>query len=174
MSQSFRRICQKFDMLINVLDEARVLLGGDSGLASDRDGIALPDWTDLSHRHVWNEITTGRYHDSSFGVTPSLSAIHGSGPIGSTFYVNKSDADDLCRHPEYSAMHGIWRSPTDSRSTRSVVPIPSPAVLSTMGDIPFPVAAYSNGTFTYEESEDIHWENKTAGLYWAGSTTGSF
>jgi hypothetical protein len=43
-----------------------------------------------------------------------------------------------------------------------------------MGDIPFPAAAYSNSAFTYDESEDVHWDNKTAGLYWAGSTTGSF
>lgn len=104
----------------------------------------------------------------------SLSALYGSRLTGPTFYDNKSDALDICRHPEYSAMHGIWRSPTNLMTTRSVVPVLSPAVLSTMGDIPFPAAAYSNGAFTYEESEDIHWENKTAGLYWAGSTTGSF
>lgn len=43
-----------------------------------------------------------------------------------------------------------------------------------MGDIPFPATAYLNPAFSYNASEDVPWENKTAGLYWAGSTTGSF
>jgi hypothetical protein len=164
----------EIDMLINVLDEPRVLLGDDNDLASDRDGIAMPEWTDLSHRHVWNKITAGCYRDNSFDARLSLSANHESEATGSVFYIDKSDEVDLCRHPEYKAMHGIWRSPTTLSTTRSTVPILSPAVLSTMGDVPFPAAAYSNNAYTYEESEDTHWDNKTLGLYWAGSTTGSF
>jgi hypothetical protein len=129
---------------------------------------------DFSHRHVWDELIAGCYHDSSFRTTPSLSVIRGSEMTGSAFYTDKSHEVDLCRHPEYSAMHGIWRSSATLSTTRSTVPILSPAVLSTMGDTPFPAATYSNHVYTYEESEDTHWENKTAGLYWAGSTTGSF
>jgi hypothetical protein len=162
------------DLLINTLDEPRVLLWGDNGLVSDRGGTALLHWTDLSHRHVWDELTASCYRDSSFRAASSLSAIHGSETTGSTFYTDKSHEVDLCRHPEYSAMHGVWRSPMTLSTTRSTVPILSPAVLSTMGDIPFPAAAYSNQVYTYEESEDTDWENKIAGLYWAGSTTGSF
>lgn len=48
------------------------------------------------------------------------------------------------------------------------MPILSPAVLSTMGDIPFPAPAYSSNMFAYDESEDVHWENKTLALYWTG------
>jgi hypothetical protein len=43
-----------------------------------------------------------------------------------------------------------------------------------MGDIPLPAPAYSNTAYTYDEVEDLQWEDKTAGLYWAGSTTGGF
>jgi hypothetical protein len=85
-----------------------------------------------------------------------------------------SKAFDLCIHPEYSDMHGLWMSPTSFKTTTSVVPILSAAVLSTMGDIPLPAPAYSNMAYTYDETEDIQWEDKTAGLYWAGSTTGGF
>jgi hypothetical protein len=162
------------DMLINMLDEPRVLTGGDDSSASDRDGNVSLKWTDLSHRRVWNEITAGCHDESSRSTMQFPTAIHESETPGSNFYVNKSDAIDLCRHPEYSAMHGIWRSPMSFSAIRSVVPIISPAVLSTMGDIPIPASAYSSNVFTYEESEDIPWENKTTGLYWAGSTTGSF
>jgi hypothetical protein len=71
-------------------------------------------------------------------------------------------------------MHGFWDSPMSLHTTRAAVPILSPAVLSTMGDIPFPAAAYTNEGYAYNETEDVAWENKTAGLYWAGATTGSF
>jgi hypothetical protein len=162
------------DILINTLDEPRVLRGNGGGLARDREGTVLPDWTDLSHQQVWSEMTATCDRDSSFSVSRSPPSIRGSATTGPAFYTDKSDEVDLCRHPEYSTMHGIWRSPTNLLTTSSLVPILSPAVLSTMGDIPFPAAAYSNSAFTYDESEDVHWDNKTAGLYWAGSTTGSF
>ena len=93
---------------------------------------------------------------------------------GFDFCIDKLEAVDLCSHPKYRHMHGFWRSPTSFSATRSRVPILSPAVLSTMGDIPFPAAAYLNPAYTYDESEDMSWEKKTAGLYWAGKTTGSF
>jgi hypothetical protein len=70
-------------------------------------------------------------------------------------------------------MHGFWRSPTTLSTVSSIVPILSPAVLSTMSVIPFPAATHSNPAFTYEESGDIAWDNKSASLYWAGKTTGS-
>ncbi|GAB7336705.1 hypothetical protein MBLNU13_g10371t1 [Cladosporium sp. NU13] len=162
------------DILINTLDEPRVLRGNGGGLARDREDTVLPDWTDFSHQEVWSEMTATCDRDSSFSVSRSPHSIRGSATTGPAFYTDKSDEVDLCRHPEYSTMHGIWRSPTNLLTTSSLVPILSPAVLSTMGDIPFPAAAYSNSAFTYDESEDMHWDNKTAGLYWAGSTTGSF
>jgi hypothetical protein len=162
------------DILINTLDEPRVLRGNGGGPARNRDGTVLPDWTNLSHQQVWSEMTATCDRASSFAARRSPPFTRGSETTGPTFYTDKSDEVDLCRHPEYSTMHGIWRSPTNLFTTGSLVPILSPAVLSTMGDIPFPAAAYFNSAFTYDESEDMHWDNKTAGLYWAGSTTGSF
>jgi hypothetical protein len=42
-----------------------------------------------------------------------------------------------------------------------------------MGDIPVPAAAYSSSMYTFDEIEDIAWDSKIPGLYWAGKTTGS-
>jgi hypothetical protein len=154
--------------LINEMDEPRVLTGGDEEV----DGRL--DWIDLSHQAMWDDITAGCHKNGASKTIRPQFAVHESEIAGVEFYTNKADALDLCRHPEYSNMHGFWRSPTSFSAIRSKVPILSPAVLSTMGDIPLPAAAYLNPEFSYHEREDVPWDNKTAGLYWAGKTTGSF
>lgn len=160
----------EMSMLVNEMDEPRVLIGDNDGLGEVRgEDDELFEWEDLSHQHIWDQITAGCRHNEIPSVTQPASAIDRF-----ELCAYKPDAVDLCRHPEYSNMHGIWRSPASFSATRAKVPILSPAVLSTMGDITFPAAAYLNNAYTYEESEDMPWENKTSGLYWAGKTTGSF
>lgn len=156
------------DILINEMDEPRALTGGDE----DFDGPL--DWTDLSHQSIWDEITAGCHNKGASNAMRPPSEMHDSGTAGLKLCTSKSHALDLCRHPEYHKMHGLWRSPTSFSAIHSKVPILSPAVLSTMGDIPVPAAAYLNPEFSYHEPEDVPWENKTAALYWAGKTTGSF
>jgi hypothetical protein len=158
----------EMDVLINEMDEPRVLT------RSDEEVDGRLDWTDLSHQSVWDEVTAGCHDKGASNTMRPPSAVHESEIEGLKLCANKPDALDLCRHPEYSNMHGLWRSPTSFSVIRSKVPILSPAVLSTMGDIPMPAAAYLNPEFSYHEPEDVPWENKTAGLYWAGKTTGSF
>jgi hypothetical protein len=158
----------EMDILINEMDEPRVLRKGDE------DFDSRLDWTDLSHQSIWDEITAGCHNKGASSAMRSPSAVHESEIAGLELCTNRPEAIDLCRHPEYSTMHGLWRSPTSFSAIRSKVPIISPAVPSTMGDIPFPAAAYLNPEFSYHEPEDVPWENKTAGLYWAGRTTGSF
>jgi hypothetical protein len=162
------------DILVNEMDEPRVIGGGDRTFANDRGNDGQIHWTDFSHRHIWNEITASCHHNDISSATQRLSATRDSKMSGISLDIDKLEAVDLCDHPEYSNMHGIWRSPTSLNATRSEVPILSPAVLSTMNDVPFPAAAYLDSTYTYTEAEDIPWEEKTAGLYWAGKTTGSF
>lgn len=155
-------------ILINDMDEPRVLTGGDE----EADGRL--DWTDLSHQDVWDRITAGCHNKGASTAMRPPSAVSRSEIAGLRFCPNKPDALDLCRHPGYRNMHGLWRSPTSLSAIRSKVPILSPAALSTMGDIPLPAAAYLNPEFSYHEPEDVPWKNKIAGLYWAGKTTGSF
>lgn len=109
LSQHFPEV----EMLINILDEPRVLRGNGGGSASDRDGTVLLDWTDPSHEQVWSETTATCDRDSSFGASRSPPFIRGYATTGPAFYTDKSDEVDLCRHPEDSTVHGIWRSPTN-------------------------------------------------------------
>jgi hypothetical protein len=164
----------EMDVLINEMDEPRMLRGGDDGSVELDDSEGLLDWKDLSHRRVWDDITACCQHDDTFGATQRISATRDLRTYGFASCIDNSEAVDLCSHPEYRYMHGFWRSPTSFSTTLSKVPVLSPAVLSIMDDIPFPAAAYLNPAYTYDESEDMPWGKKIAGLYWAGKTTGSF
>jgi hypothetical protein len=165
----------ELELLVNTLDEPRVL---SSGIDGPVDEHAASDemivWTHRSHSRVWDDITAvcNFGSDSEAPASKMDGEIHAL-PFG-LFVDGISNKLDLCQHPEYSRMHGFWDSPTSLHTTRTAVPILSPAVLSTMGDIPIPAAAYTNEMYTYNELEDFAWENKTAGVYWAGSTTGIF
>lgn len=161
---------KEVDLLINVLDEPRVLSGVGVDLASDGSIV----WTDESHSRVWADVTAACDYEPGSDAVRYDKINRADQAITLSSSDGKSNILDLCRHPEYSLLHRVWNSPTSFHTTRTAVPILSPAVLSTMGDIPIPAAAYTNEAYTYDELEDIAWENKTAGLYWAGKTTGSF
>lgn len=164
------------DLLVNALDEPRILHGGVGYPVDHHASVSdkMLNWTDSSRLPVWNNITAG----CSPGASPGTEGILPTGRAVRTtnldFLDAYSKALDLCMHPEYRDMHGLWMSPTTFKTTTSIVPILSAAALSTMGDIPLPAPAYSNTAYTYNEIEDLQWEDKTAGLYWAGSTTGGF
>ena len=159
-----------------MLDEPRILPVGSCREACDEDSNRNTTlvWTDRSHQDIWDEMMADCRHGNEYATsTPSPENVlskKGTLDLPGVDW----NVSDLCHHPEYQHMHGFWKSPTTLSSVSSIVPILSPAILSTMSDIPLPAPAYSNKAFTYEESEDIAWIDKNASLYWAGKTTGSF
>lgn len=156
------------NMLVNVLDEPRVLPGSKVDESDETDL-----WSDRSHSHVWDQVTA----PCRFGLDPEVSLADAADSArhvpGLRFSTGGFDTLDLCQHPEFKDMHGLWGSPFNLHTTSLAVPILSASVLSTMGDIPIPAAAYTSGAYMYDELEDMPWDNKTVGLYWAGKTTGS-
>ena len=58
----------EMNVLINEMDEPRMLRGGDDGSVELNDSDGLLDWKDLSHRQVWNEITASCQHDDIFSA----------------------------------------------------------------------------------------------------------
>lgn len=155
------------DLLVNVLDEPRVLYGVTSQHVDELE------WTDESQKSVWDNITAACKSETDPESFRTSIAHRQSQTSILSLVDGKHDVLDLCQHPEYRHMHGLWGAPSNFKTTTLAVPILSSSVLSTMGDIPVPAAAYSSSMYMYEESEDILWEDKTAGLYWAGKTTGS-
>lgn len=156
--------------LVNHLDEPRVLAPPPSHQAGT-PGTERVRMTDLARRPVWDAITR---------FCPSLHSpwnARGEQKVetfGLPFVTNRSLAMDICRHPEYSDMHGLFISPTSFRLIEGLVPILSTGSPSTMGDLLMPSPAYKDSAFRYDDTRDIPWERKMNNLYWAGSTTGGF
>lgn len=155
------------DLLINVLDEPRILYGGTG------EQVDKLEWTDNSHSSVWEQITAICASGLDSGDKQTTTSSQKAQTTALNFSEGKLSTLDLCDHPEYGRMHGLWDAPSNLKTTGLAVPILSSAVLSAMGDIPVPAAAYSSSMYTFDELEDMHWESKIAGLYWAGKTTGS-
>ncbi|KAF2278195.1 glycosyltransferase family 90 protein [Westerdykella ornata] len=151
------------NFLVNHLDEPRVMFpqGTHSGQVRT---------TDLSHQNTWDVLTsqcTGD-HKESFTDKTNIET------YGLPFVVSRNLSMDLCRHPEYRGIHGIFTSPPTFNLITGTVPVLSTGSLSTMGDIIMPSPAYIEEQFLYDEGEDIDWGSKRNQVYWAGSTTGGY
>ncbi|KAJ5653659.1 hypothetical protein N7490_000662 [Penicillium lividum] len=90
------------------------------------------------------------------------------------FVQDISSTRDICKHPNYRNMHGLFMSPTSFRLIKGMVPVLSPGSPSTMGDILFPSPAYIESEFLYDENHDPDWSTKKNNAYWAGPTSGAF
>ena len=154
--------------LVNHFDEPRILIPPLEGGSQARDGLKI---TDMSHQPVWDALTES--------CTPRRNKTGGSSQeavktFGLPFVANLSSAMDLCQHPEYSAMHGMFISPVSFRPIEGVVPVLSTGAPSTMADVLIPSPAYIESEFQYDEAHDVEWDAKRNNLFWAGSTTGGF
>ncbi|KAH7403674.1 hypothetical protein BKA64DRAFT_722370 [Cadophora sp. MPI-SDFR-AT-0126] len=153
--------------LVNHLDEPRVLVPPQSLKGETRNFRATnmpqtPNWDAMikfCHAHPRN-----RSSESKTSLKLS----------GLPFVTDVNSAMDLCQHPEYRSMHGLFMSPTSFQLLEGLIPILSTGAPSTMGDVLFPSPAYNESGFHYNPSHDIEWEKKKNNLYWAGSSTGGF
>ncbi|KAF4547907.1 Hypothetical protein D9617_34g040870 [Elsinoe fawcettii] len=151
------------DILINPLDEPRVLAPKDAELTSLDDVT----WTETSHSPSWDTVTAQCDKTQKAIFKPS-----GINTYGFPFVTDRATAMNVCHNPSYAQTHGFFISPTTLISTESPIPILSQAGLSTFGDILTPSFAYWSGDFAYHDEFDIDWTYKSTKLYWAGSTTG--
>ncbi|KAK8069842.1 Capsule-associated protein [Apiospora phragmitis] len=152
--------------LVNHFDEPAVLIPPTGGHSPDSI-----DLTYLSQSSTWDALT--KYCKSSRSDKQNA-ANRAVRTYGLPFVADIDAAKDICKHPEYSTMHGLLMSPTSFRLMEGLVPVMSTGSLSTMGDILFPSPAYTDDEFCYDSSRDIEWEDKQNNLYWAGSTTGGY
>ncbi|PSN64710.1 glycosyltransferase family 90 protein [Corynespora cassiicola Philippines] len=158
-------------ILVNHFDEPRVLLPPQSNQDQEDNHFGRYKLTKLSHQSTWDTITTpciDREPDSMLSREPRADT------YGLPFVTNHAADMDLCQHPEYQSMHGIFMCPTTFRLVEGWVPILSAGSPSTMGDIIYPSPAYIENGFQYSEEHDFDWEDKHNNLYWAGSTTGGY
>lgn len=165
MLGTVRGILPDSEFLINHLDEPRMIF--PPATLSDRlEKQQNTTISDLSEKSTWENLTafcpSTLGHEYTFGQPrPSL-------------LVNRTSAMNICQHPEYQHMHGLFTSPTSFKLINGTVPVLSTGAPSTMGDVLFPSPAYMETQFKYEAFNDIEWGRKRNKLYWAGSTTGGY
>lgn len=121
--------------LVNHLDEPTVLLPSEKTM-----DVRV---TDLSHQPTWANITQGcaaRQVENSLAKDERES-------FALPFIKDAASATDICRHPEYEHLHGLFLSPSSFRLTEAMVPILSTGAPSTMDDILIPSPAYLEAEF---------------------------
>ncbi len=155
--------------LVNHLDEPSVVIPQPL-LDGDMRDSSLINVTDFSHRRAWDAITTSCASKRNKAALLKDERESYSLP----FIKDIKTAMDLCRHPEYADLHGLFMSPTSLRLIQGLVPVLSTGAPSTMADIIFPSPAYIESEFKYEGTHDVDWEEKLNNVYWAGSTSGGY
>ncbi|OAQ96711.1 hypothetical protein LLEC1_04918 [Akanthomyces lecanii] len=126
--------------------------------------------TDLSQQPTWGNIT----RECANHQVQNSHAKDERESYALPFIKDAASAMDICRHPEYEHLHGLFISPVSFRLTEAMVPILSTGALSTMGDILIPSPAYLEAEFVYDSNVEPDFYKKTNNLYWAGSTSGAF
>lgn len=157
--------------LVNHLDEPRLIVPPREGPKTKLKHGGRFSLTDMPRRPVWDEVT--KYCASQTPRRKNKTSITVE-TFGLPFVQDRDAELDLCSHPEYRNMHGLFISPMKFRPFEGLVPILSTGAPSTMGDILFPSPAYIEQEFLYDNAQDTPWEKKRNNLYWAGSTTGAF
>ncbi|RMJ23393.1 Glycosyltransferase family 90 protein [Aspergillus sp. HF37] len=161
-----RGVLPDVKFLVNHMDEPKVLISPARQDGHENGQFSLMD---MSKRPAWDTLTKPCSQESSASTPTDQKET-----FGLPFVTDREQAMDLCRHPEYSTMHGLALSPTSFRPVEGPVPILSTGAPSTMGDILYPSPAYIEAEFQYVETHDVEWAQKRNNLYWAGSTTGGF
>ncbi|KAK4062963.1 CAZyme family GT90 [Trichoderma harzianum] len=155
--------------LVNHFDEPRILIptwGAEEARNHPQFNV-----TSMSHQPIWDEVTKFCASKDKAKKTKTQSS---SQAFDLPFVTDQSSAMDLCEHPEYRNMHGLFMSPVSFSLVEGFVPALSTGSPSTMGDILLPSPAYIEGEFIYDDSKEVGWDKKRNNLYWAGSTTGGF
>jgi hypothetical protein len=138
-------------MLINVLDEPRVLSKGIStGLdVQELNGQTTPSResrpSSLQPAVPTLTLEMGRMHASNRNIETAALGLSS----------RKQDTLDLCQHTKYEGLHRLWSSPKNLHTTHIAVPILLTGVISIMGDKPIPAPAYTRSDYTYDEIEDL-------------------
>ncbi|KAI0111236.1 hypothetical protein GGR51DRAFT_509421 [Nemania sp. FL0031] len=150
--------------LLNHLDEPTVLI------PPPFQQTDKPRITNFGGQRSWEALTkycSSRKYTTNTARDPPIKT------YGLPFVTDRKLDIDLCKHAEYSDMHGLLAAPESLRLLEGLVPVLSSGAPSTMGDLLYPSAAYlQEDRFRYHEEYDMDWDKKQNNLYWAGSTTG--
>ena len=188
-------ILPNLTIAINPLDEPRVVIRHDvlenamqkrfparkpfrslSTFSESRAAPADPSVSFLNIREQqnWSTLTLSCPCDSAAVASASESDAFFTFPTELEFVHNVTAAMDVCSHPSFRNMHGLFIAPETMRLTHSLVPIFSQAKASSFNDILYPSPFYGleMDRQAPKPTADVEWDQKLSQLYWAGSSTG--
>ncbi|KAL7784079.1 glycosyltransferase family 90 protein [Trichoderma ceciliae] len=167
--QGLKGVLPDVRFLFNHFDEPRILIP-TWGVEDARNHSQL-NVRNMSRQPIWDEITKSCASEKTYKRAKMRAPVQ---LYDLPFVADRFSDIDLCEHPEYHNMHGLFISPVSFSLVEGFVPALSTGSPSTMGDILFPSPAYIELEFTYDNAREISWDEKRNNLYWAGSTTGGF
>jgi hypothetical protein len=91
-------------------------------------------------------------------------------PLG--FIYNQTAFSDVCMSPSLRHRLGLFESPNTLKLTDELTPVFSSSLPSSFQDIPVPSLWYHEKQSSYDEENDVEWEDKSHSLYWRGGNTG--
>jgi hypothetical protein len=176
MVESFAQYMPEMCVLINNLDEPRIILPHDTIELLEKTpsspGLPSLNFLDMSHQNVWQETVLSCAPNSParlFGAKETSTS--SSSPL--SFVKDFAASSDLCNFAEMANV-GLSVSPTTFSITHDAYPVLSNGVLSTFQDILFPSLWRFENDNVYVEGDDVPWEEKKSQIYWRGSTTGGY
>ncbi|KYK56260.1 hypothetical protein DCS_08230 [Drechmeria coniospora] len=98
------------------------------------------------------------------------SRLTSGGPVLS----NATLAHSLCHQPDVARLDGFAMSPSSMVGTNTLFPVFSQGRVGGFSDLLVPSPWDYSDKSAHVEAEDVHWVNKTNGLYWRGSATDGF
>ena len=90
------------------------------------------------------------------------------------FVYNTTAFSDICQSPSFRETYGFFDRPNAFDIVHELFPIFSQSKVGSFQDILYPSPWYWDGKVTYDEEQDMDWEQKADEMYWRGSTTGGF
>lgn len=156
---------------LNMADEPRSSLPYDTIQQDENEETFCPTVSFVSYekQNWWAEATFNCKPDSPARKFPGRPEPPKQFKLLDDF---QSDIDICSRSTSFD--HGLLNSPSSLLQCHHVVPILSPAGLSTSTDVLMPTLYRYYEYGQYNETQDIPWEKKVKKAYWRGSTTGGY
>ncbi|KAF3902281.1 hypothetical protein ABW20_dc0109950 [Dactylellina cionopaga] len=134
---------------------------------------------DLSHKVSWPWVARQCQSDSQILKQQKLRRWGGSKPTNSrvqrlSYVEDPGETLDICAHPESQNQHGFLNSPSTFKFSKSLLPVMTPASLSTLADIIIPSLDNVAGHYLGDVEDTISYADKKPQVYWRGLLTGSF
>ncbi|RVD88596.1 uncharacterized protein DFL_002774 [Arthrobotrys flagrans] len=202
MIENFRQWLPDMDLAFNTHDEPRVVVPTEemstlvsraksmefvgtpmntfTGFPKDEQGPVKDTddtrFNEFAHQSIWGNsklsCPPGTPARDPLEGTPDALEKYTMVPI--PFITNRTASTDVCLQPSVRRRHGFFQRPNAYHVSHNLFPVFSQSKVSCYNDLVYPSPWYWAGKVSYDETQDMSWDQKKDILFWRGSTTGGF